>query len=259
MMKPPPTDMTIALMYHAVGVVGGPGVDPHYAVASSMFTAHLQACVRAGGAVACTQDWLDGRGGVIVTFDDGHESNHRVAWPALAAIGGRADFFVNPAQVGTAGFATWAALREMADAGMSIQSHGLDHGHYLTELSPARLREELRQARLEIESHTGHPVTLLAPPGGRCPRGLDRVAREVGYTHVLSSRPAAVRRDHRATLGRFAVTARLDVPTLEAWLRGGAARLKMQARYLVLDAAKRTLGDRTYERVRRGLLAKASP
>jgi peptidoglycan/xylan/chitin deacetylase (PgdA/CDA1 family) len=254
-----PTDTTIALMYHAVGVEGGPGVDPHYAVTLSLFAAHLQACMQRGGAVVCAQDWLDGHGGVIVTFDDGHESNHRVAWPALAAIGGRANFFVNPAQVGTAGFATWAALREMADGGMSIQSHGLDHSHYLTELSSGRLREELRQARIEIENHTGHPVTLLAPPGGRCPVGLERIAREVGYTHVLDSRPASIRRDDKHTLGRFPVTAQLDVPTLESWLRGGSARLRMQVRYMVLEAAKRVLGDRTYERVRHGLLGKTSP
>jgi peptidoglycan/xylan/chitin deacetylase (PgdA/CDA1 family) len=258
-MNPLSTNATIALMYHAVGANGGPGVDPHYAVDLPLFTMHLQACMHHGGAVVCAHDWLDGRSGVIVTFDDGHQSNHRVAWPALAAVGGRADFFVNPAQVGTAGFTTWAELREMADAGLSIQSHGLDHGHYLTELSPGRLREELRQARLEIENRTGRPVTLLAPPGGRCPVALEQIAREVGYTHVLDSRPASIRRGPGHTLGRFAVTAGLETTTLEAWLRGGSARLKVQARYMVLGAAKRLLGDRTYERVRQGLLGKANP
>jgi peptidoglycan/xylan/chitin deacetylase (PgdA/CDA1 family) len=174
-------------------------------------------------------------------------------------VGGRADFFVNPAQVGTAGFATWADLCEMADAGMSIQSHGLDHGHYLTALSPAQLREELRQARLEIEHHTGRPVTLLAPPGGRCPVGLERIAREVGYTHVLDSRPTAIRRGCGHTLGRFAVTAGLETSTLESWLRGGSARIRMQARSMVLGAAKRLLGDRNYERIRQALLGKVNP
>ena len=252
-------DTTIALMYHAVGVEGGPGLDPHYAVGSSLFAAHMQACVEQSGAVVCAREWLDGRGGVIVTFDDGHESNYRVAWPALAAVGGRADFFVNPAQVGTDGFATWAALREMADAGMSVQSHGWDHRHYLTELSPDNLREELRRARLDIEDHVGRPVTLLAPPGGRCPAGLDCIAREVGYSHVLNSRPASIsRRRPRVNLGRFAVTSRLDVATLEAWLCTGSARLKMQARYSFLAVAKRVLGDRVYEEVRHGLLGKTT-
>jgi peptidoglycan/xylan/chitin deacetylase (PgdA/CDA1 family) len=253
-MNPRAARTTIALMYHAVGVDEGPGVDPHYAVTLSLFKTHMRACMQASGSLACVQDWLDGRGGAILTFDDGHESNHRLVWPALAEIGGRADFFVNPAQVGTAGFATWPALREMADGGMSIQSHGLDHTHYLTDLSPACLRDELRRAKLDIEDHTGHPVTLLSPPGGRRPRGLQQIAAELGYRHILDSRPATVRRRPRTTLGRFAVTSKLDTPTLESWLRGGAGRLKMEGRYLALATAKRLLGDKTYERIRQRLL-----
>ena len=243
-------------MYHAVGVDEGPGVDPHYSVTLPLFKRHMQACTQACGPLACVQDWFDGRGGVILTFDDGHESNHRLVWPALAEIGGRADFFVNPAQVGTAGFATWPALREMAAGGMSIQSHGLDHRHYLTELSPDLLRDELRRAKLDIENHTGQSVTLLSPPGGRRPRDLEQIAAEIGYKHILDSRPATIRRRPRRTLGRFAVTSQLDIPTLESWLPGGPGRLKMEGRYLMLAAAKRIFGDRTYERIRQSLLGK---
>ena len=118
-------------MYHAVGVDGGPGADPHYTVTAARFGEHIEACCCLGGGALSARDWLEGGAGVIVTFDDGHESNHRVAFPALVATGASADFFVNPAQVGTEGFATWAQLREMAAARMSIQSHGLDHRHYL--------------------------------------------------------------------------------------------------------------------------------
>lgn len=243
-------------MYHAVGVDRGPGVDPHYAVDLPRFQRHLRVCVRQAGGVIATGDWLQGHAGAIATFDDGHESNFQVAWPALVEVGGRADFFVNPAQVGTTGFATWAELRQMADAGMSVQSHGLDHSHYLTQLSPAQLRAELRQAKLEIEQRVGRPVTLLAPPGGRSPADLQRIAREVGYSHVLNSRPSVIRRGQEQPLGRFAVTAGLEEATLASWLSGGAARLKLQARVAVLDLAKRVLGDRAYERVRRMLLAR---
>ncbi len=249
-----PSSSTIALMYHAVDVRSGPGVDPHYSVTLERFNQHVAACIRIRDSVLCLQDWLDGRDGVVLTFDDGHESNYRLAWPALTSVGGRADFFVNPAQVGTQGYATWAQLREMSDGGMSIQSHGLDHSHYLTELSPARLREELRRARLEIEDHTGQRVTLLSPPGGRQPQDIERVAQEVGYSHVLVSRPTAIGRRPRCKLGRFAVTDSIDVASLESWLSERRARLKMQLRYGMLDAAKRVLGDRRYERIRAGLL-----
>ncbi|HSY40015.1 MAG TPA: polysaccharide deacetylase family protein, partial [Polyangia bacterium] len=203
---------TIALMYHALWTVAedAAGADPHYAVALPRFAEQLALCQRIGGGAVSARDWLAGRAGVILTFDDGHVSNHRLGFPTLRAAGASADFFVNPAQVGTNGFATWPELREMAEAGMSIQSHGLDHRSYLTTLSPSRLRDDLRRARLEIEEKIGQPVTLLAPPGGRAPRDLERVAREVGYAHVFGSNPGTIGRDGRHSHGRFAVTAGLE-------------------------------------------------
>jgi peptidoglycan/xylan/chitin deacetylase (PgdA/CDA1 family) len=250
---------TIALMYHVLlsGDDVGPGVDRHYAVGVPAFRAQLDLCQRLGGAVVSARDWIAGRRGIIVTFDDGHASHYRVAFPHLQAMGGTADFFVNPAEVGTAGLATWAELAEMARAGMSIQSHGLEH-RYLTQLSEPRLRDDLRRARGEIEDRVGRPVTLLAPPGGRRPPGLARIAAEVGYTHVLDSRPGVIRRGQGPTLGRFAITARLETRRIESWLRGGYQRLAAEVRYGLLDLAKRALGDDAYERVRGRLLRRLS-
>jgi peptidoglycan/xylan/chitin deacetylase (PgdA/CDA1 family) len=245
---------TIALMYHAIGDGASADADPHYTVDRDGFERQLGLCARAGGAIVSARDWLAGRPGVIVTFDDGDRTAYRVAFPRLAAARASADFFVNPAQVGTAGYATWAELREMADGGMSIQSHGLDHRVFLTELAPERLRDDLRRARLEIEERVGRPVTLLAPAGGREPPRLPDVAREVGYTHVLNSKPGPVREGGGPTLGRLAVTSRLDDATLESWLRGGPALWQAQARYAVLDLAKRALGDDGYRAARRILL-----
>jgi peptidoglycan/xylan/chitin deacetylase (PgdA/CDA1 family) len=243
-------------MYHAVGDNPGPGADPHYTVTMPVFLEQMALCQRVAGAAISARDWLAGKPGAIITFDDGHETNHQLAYPALRAAGMSADFFVNPAQVGTPGFATWSALREMAEGGMSIQSHGLDHRHYLTELSPGQLREELRQARKEIEDHVGQPVTLLAPAGGRCPPRLEEVALEVGYSHVLCSRPGPIRRpaERHRMMNRYAVTKDVDLRSMESWLRGGAGSLQAQLRYSVLYMTKRALGDRRYEQVRRRLL-----
>ncbi len=243
-------DRTIALMYHAIGQPVAIDADPHYAVEITRFSEQLATCVKHGGAAISARDFLAGRSGVILTFDDGHGSNYDLAFPALVAAGASADFFVNPMQVGTRQFASWSQLREMADGGMSIQSHGFDHRYYLTDLSPARLREDLRRSRLEIEEKVGHPVTLLAPPGGRTPFGLTAVARECGFTHVLNSRPGQIRRGPARMLPRMAVNAGLNLPTLESWLRGGRALLRAQVRYAVLDLAKRVLGNQTYESVR---------
>ncbi|MBA8887110.1 peptidoglycan/xylan/chitin deacetylase (PgdA/CDA1 family) [Dokdonella fugitiva] len=249
---------TVALMYHAIGGPGSPDAaqDPHYTVEATRFAAQLDALVRVAGGVTSARDWLAAPSrAAVLTFDDGHASNHALAWPALCERGLRADFFVNPGKVGEAGLAGWAQLREMAASGMSIQSHGWNH-RYFTELDERALREDLLRSRLAIEDHVGSAVTLLAPPGGRMRADLPAVARECGYAHVLGSEPGVLdAADAGRALPRMSVTASLDVATLEGWVAGrGVARARL--RYGVLGFAKRALGDRRYERLRGRLLGR---
>lgn len=252
--SPPAGGRRVALMYHALAGPGSPmaGQDLHYSVPAAGFDAHLRLLAGYGGG-SSARDWLGGarREAVVLTFDDGHLSNYALALPSLLEHGASADFFVNPARVGTPGFADWAQLREMARLGMSIQSHGWDH-RYFTALSPAELREDLHRSRLSIEDAIGQPVRLLAPPGGRMPADLLAAARESGYTHVLNSQPGFLR-GKDPLLPRMAITAQIDEERLRAWLDGrGVTRARV--RYLALDLAKRALGDRAYERARARLL-----
>lgn len=244
---------TIALMYHAIGDGDADAQDLHYSVSSARFDTHLDTiAVLSGGASA--RDWLERpRRAVILTFDDGHVSNHRLALPALRKRAMSADFFVNPGRVGEPGLASWNDLREMAAHGMSIQSHGWNH-RYFTDLTPTELREDLIRSRNLIEDKIGQPVALLAPPGGRMRADLPDVARECGYRHVLSSQPGRIT-SSVPLLPRMAVTAALDEATIAGWIAGrGIARAR--ARYTVLGLAKRALGDRRYERVRERLLGR---
>lgn len=252
------TPATVALMYHALSGPGSPseGQDAHYSVSPAQFAAQLALVARHGGGVSA-RDWLAGtaQGAAILTFDDGHLSNYSLAMPALLEAGAGADFFVNPGRVGSPGFADWVQLREMAERGLSIQSHGWNH-RYFTELAPVELREDLTRSRKTIEDRLGHAVRLLAPPGGRMPARLAEVARECGYSHVLSSQPGRLRDTGAPVLPRMAVTTQLDLATLQAWLAGrGLARARL--RYATLGLAKRTLGDRGYERLRARLLGQA--
>ena len=243
----------VALMYHALsqGAVP-PGQDPHYTLDEARFRAQLRRIDAAGGGT-CARDWLADAATqrVLLTFDDGHVSNHRIAFPALVEHGMRADFFVNPGNVGKAGYASWQDLREMSDAGMSIQSHGYDHV-YLTTLDARTLRDRLRAARERIEDGVGAMVTLLAPPGGRMPQGLAAVARECGYRHVLSSRPGRIAGgSHAHVLPRLSVTTVIDERRFAAWVTGDAMTIaREQVRYGALALAKRLLGDARYERMR---------
>lgn len=242
-------------MYHALAGAHSTAEaqDPHYTVSANHFDTHLDTIVRVADHATSARDWLaNPTRAAVLTFDDGHLSNYTVAWPALQQRMMRADFFVNPANVGRPGFATWTQLREMAGHGMSIQSHGWDH-RYFTELGVPGLREDLTRSRQAIEDAIGQPVTLLAPPGGRMPPNLPAIARECGYHRILSSRPGRITRAATTVLARMAVTASLDAEMLAGWLEGrGITTARL--RYETLAVAKRALGNRRYEHWRARLL-----
>lgn len=244
----------VVLMYHALrtGDVP-PGQDPHYTLDAAVFERQMRLVAEGPGGDSAAR-MLDGATGgrVAITFDDGHISNYTVAFPVLQRLGLAADFFVNPANVGRPGYAGWPELREMARAGMSIQSHGYDHV-YLTRMNGLRLRQTLLAAREEIEQRIGQPATLLAPPGGRMPPKLVDIARECGYTHVLSSQPGVWRigGNARRPIPRMAMTAGISDDTFARWIARNAIAIgRERLRYGVLAAAKRVLGDDGYERVR---------
>ncbi|MBD9479911.1 polysaccharide deacetylase family protein [Pseudoxanthomonas sp. PXM02] len=244
----------VALMYHALHTGATPaGQDPHYTLAADDFDLQMQEIAASGGgSSAATLLQGTSRARIVVTFDDGHVSNHAVALPLLTRHGISADFFINPATVGTAGFLDWNQLREMNDAGMSIQSHGYDHV-YLTQLDGQRLRQTLKAARDEIEQQVGAAVTLLAPPGGRMPRDLLSIAQECGYTHVLSSEPGVLAAADGASrpLPRMAMTAATGHLTFQRWIRRDHVAIGHERlRYRGLAFAKRMLGDTGYERLR---------
>jgi len=249
-------------MYHALSDGGptDPGQDPHYTIPKEAFARHLDMAV-AGGGARSARDWLDQRSDApfVLTFDDGHISNYALAYPELKRHGCNADFFVNPEHVGRPEFASWVHLREMAEGGMSIQSHSYSH-RYLTALTPHELREELTRSKSAIEQAVGQPVTLLAPPGGRMPRKLGEIAREIGYRWILSSRPGQIHAGARGPiLPRMAVTAQLDETTLRSWLQGDATALtRARVRYAALAGLKGILGDQRYERLRGRLLGRGA-
>ncbi|MFH9013325.1 polysaccharide deacetylase family protein [Streptomyces sp. NPDC017943] len=77
-------------------------------------------------------------------------------------------------------------VRRMADEGHEVASHTWDH-KILTELSPERIREELRRPNEEIERLTGRRPTLMRPPQGRTNETVHEISRELGLSEVLWS------------------------------------------------------------------------
>mgnify|MGYP003575639539 CR=1 FL=1 len=252
------------LMYHAVGDARGDcaGADPHYAVTSRQFEAHLALARAAGKGVRSVADLLRepalAATHVGFTFDDGHGSNGPAA-ERIARDGGSADFFVNPSQVGAPHYLGWADLRRMADAGMSIQSHGQDH-RYLDEMSPDEVVAQVRDSKRHIEDRIGRPVTVFAPPGGRVAPNLRQAAQDAGYVSVCSSRVGLWHTaDGAWDVPRLAVLQGTPDAQFDRWVRQDRWEVTRQrTRYALLTSAKRLLGNQGYERLRGRLLRSAA-
>lgn len=125
---------------------------------------------------------------VVLTFDDGWESDFTVVWPLLVAAGLPATFFVNTATLGTAGHLRWSQVRQMSAEGACFASHG--HRHVdLTRLGPRALETELRMSKDLLEGWVKQPVDFLAVPYGGVNRRVLDAAFRAGYQAVCTSAP----------------------------------------------------------------------
>ena len=137
-------------------------------------------------------DAAEGMPSVNITFDDGNASDAAIALPALVARGLTAAFFVIAGRMGQPGSLRAADVRTLADAGMTIGSHGMRHvpWRFLDEPS---LRDELDGAVPLIAEAAGREVDQASCPFGAYDRRVLRALRERGFSRVytVDRRPAA--------------------------------------------------------------------
>jgi peptidoglycan/xylan/chitin deacetylase (PgdA/CDA1 family) len=185
------------LQYDGLGTALPADVDPRFANhwITPVSLGHQLVAIREDGhrVVRLYEAWSrrdaerTGRSPVVLTFDGGRAADYEVAFPLLLAAGVRAEFFINTARVGRAGYLTWSRITEMHRAGMSIQSHSHEH-IALPSLSGRLLRNELRTSKRLIEDALGHGVDFLAAPHGLIDRRVIDATRDAGYQAICASR-----------------------------------------------------------------------
>jgi peptidoglycan/xylan/chitin deacetylase (PgdA/CDA1 family) len=126
------------------------------------------------------------RDDVVVTFDDGNESDIQVALPTLVKLGLRATFFVLAGRLDTPGFVSRNDIRRLVDAGMQIGLHGFDHRSW-RGLEDEVLRQELVLARTMLEDASGTVVRTAALPFGAYDRRTLTALHREGYERVFTS------------------------------------------------------------------------
>lgn len=102
---------------------------------------------------------------VMLTFDDGYVDHHDVVLPLLRAYGMVGTFAVTANLIDKPGYMTKAMVRDLADAGMDVESHAVDH-YSVNRLSYADQVYQLCTSRRILSAWTGKDVRHFIFPSG---------------------------------------------------------------------------------------------
>ena len=132
-------------------------------------------------------DALEGRGllsahAVVITFDDGHEDQYLNAVPVLEKLQFTAAFFpFTHAMDRNAHYFTWAQLRELQQAGMTIGSHTSLHVRMDKVRDASVMREEVSGSRDLMRKKLGSDAEFFSYPFGAVSANAEAAVRAAGY------------------------------------------------------------------------------
>lgn len=164
---------------------------------------------------------------VAVTFDDGMADFCEAAWPLLSELGVPVTLYVTSGLVGGTHegrpMSSWRQLEDLRDAGVEIGSHS--HHHVPLDLvGEQRAALELVNSKLVLEDRLGIEVASFAYPYGYHTATVKRLVERVGYTSACAVKNALSHvADDRFALARYTVTAATGADTVERLLAGGGA------------------------------------
>jgi peptidoglycan/xylan/chitin deacetylase (PgdA/CDA1 family) len=130
-------------------------------------------------------DVIEKRSEIRITFDDGNKSDLTHALPALKARGLPARFFVVAGRLDQPGSLSRSDVRVLADEGMIVGCHGLQHRPFRS-LDDAQLEVELADAAQMIRAVCDQAVDEVACPFGSYDRRVLTAARRHGFTRVYT-------------------------------------------------------------------------
>jgi peptidoglycan/xylan/chitin deacetylase (PgdA/CDA1 family) len=245
------------LMYHALEDNDHPAGanslgEQLYVLQASRFREQMEYLHREGFRTFLLDELLDTEvwpeKGVVLTFDDGHESNYTLALPILQCFGFKAEFFVTTGWTDTSHFMNRDQIKALHSAGMSIGSHGKCHD-FLDEMTDQEIEQELQESMETLTRITGQQVTSFSAPGGRIKSVVGKIADKLGYRIICTSRPGSFSRGISAhSVPRFALRQDTDLATFGNIVKLDSVYLyKLKNRNKLLSLAKKVLGNGLYE------------
>lgn len=196
-----------------------------------------------------TQSFSSKADAIVMTFDDGCETDLLTAAPILRDAGFQATFYITTGFIGNRGYLLPGQVRDLNDMGFEIGCHSMTHP-FLDDLNDSQLQRELGDSKSQLEDMTGRRVDHFSCPGGRSGLKVIAKAKECGYVSVATSRVGRnlVSAD-RFALARVAVMRGFGLADFRDLCQGQGLR-QMQLREQARSLAKRFLGNSAYVKLR---------
>lgn len=253
-------DAIVYLTYHELEVEGRPLCQNEpgyvrYVVGEPDFREQMLWLQSTGMRGISVADALSSRaaGKVVITFDDGCETDLTVAAPILRQANFRATFYITVGYLGHPGYLVPQQVRELSDAGFDIGSHSMTHP-YLSDLDDLGLHREIAESKTHLEEMTGRPVLDFSCPGGRWSSHVAAIARQAGYRSITTSHVAANRpTSDPFQLARIAVMRGITLTAFHDLCRGHGL-WQRQLRNALQTTSHRLLGNTLYDRLRSVIL-----
>lgn len=135
---------------------------------------------------ACQQHRKDG---VLITFDDGWESNYSMIFNFMKSLGLKYNVFLAVEKIGTdPDYLTWEQVREMHQSGLvGFGAHTYTHCN-MKSLDGIDLNKEIHQANTIIKEHLGIDTKdFCFPYGAYSYDSIDRIIAKNVYDRIYTS------------------------------------------------------------------------
>jgi peptidoglycan/xylan/chitin deacetylase (PgdA/CDA1 family) len=192
------------LMYHVIAAPPAGAPFPGLYVEPQLFAAQMQALEQAGWH-AVTPDqveayWREGRPlgsgkPIVISFDNGYQSQYTQALPVLKRLGWVAEENIQlsglpPSQGGL----LQRQIRGMVVAGWELDTQGFSHADLIT-LDAAQLHYQVAVSRQTIRSRFHVPVNWFCYPSGHYDATVVAAVKAAGYTGSTTVVPGWAHRD----------------------------------------------------------------
>jgi peptidoglycan/xylan/chitin deacetylase (PgdA/CDA1 family) len=187
------TERVPILMYHVINPPPAGAPFPGLYVEPNEFAAQMQALANAGyHAITQDQMWAywkrgvplpgAGRKPIVVSFDNGYQSQYTNALPVLRRLGwvGNENIQLTGLPPSQGGLSE-AQIKGLVAAGWELDTQGISHADLIT-LDAAQLAEQVAGSRRTIQQRYGVPVNWFCYPSGHYDATVIAAVKSAGYT-----------------------------------------------------------------------------